>query len=227
MRKSHQQIGREQEVKTANPPKKTRFPRFVGKDYLNILISTFALLVSIVGVYYSNIKEENRLSGKIIDFKLVGHFDDYKLDSVSVQIAFINSGNREALVQRPLLELEDSINSKHPYKNYFEAISSPTFPFVIEPKQIKIVQLKIPLENIFELYLRKQRSLANALKPHLKTKCESYCKFWFFGLDSNGLDHNNWSDYQIKFSITNYKLTEVARVFSPLDSTSFKSTKIF
>src|SRR4051812_30260992 len=84
---------------------------FTSKDYVTIGISIFALVTSLTAFYFSNIRIEDNFQARIVDVDEIRNVKDIVAkDTAIIQVAFVNVGNREAIVLRPTFQLTDTIN---------------------------------------------------------------------------------------------------------------------
>lgn len=108
---------------------------------ISLGISVIALVISSITFYYSYWYESSRLSINILSLS-VWH------DTVNINMAFTNNGNRQSLVRN----VKYVIGSKElSYIYYNKETVVPSAPFVIEPGEIVPVTLTSPLnaENMF------------------------------------------------------------------------------
>jgi hypothetical protein len=177
---------------------------FTPKDYLTITISVVALVISATSFYFNNIRVEDHLQARIIDASIIRTGNETATrDTVVVYLAYVNSGNRQATILKPWYHLADTNNDINGAVGApFENIES--FYMVLQPRETKIVEAKIPFESITE-----QRAIENdnGSKDYV-----SFLKIQYFGLTSKGETLNEYSDYQVQIFLDSNGISAVIPV---------------
>jgi hypothetical protein len=121
------------------------------KDYITILLSVSALILSIIGLYYNNFFVLDKMQVSLTlntavktQNKRNGYHDGH------LALIFTNPGNRQGVVER----INYSLKGKMSNNEIGENTNSDSLPFVLQPHEIKILDLKLSgkfLADQFEL----------------------------------------------------------------------------
>lgn len=116
------------------------------KDVLSLGFSAGALLLSLVAAYFNFFRQVDDVQIRVAEFA-IENTHDVRKDQIVTHLAFINRGNRPALVTgAEWLVTLDRID-----EGTFGAQSnSPvgTFPFVLEKGELKLVRVTSSRENV-------------------------------------------------------------------------------
>jgi len=184
-------------AQTSKPIKST--PAFTTKDYVSITLSVIALTTSLLGFYFSNIRVEDNLHAKIVDVYPIRSKNG---DTVVLSTVFINSGNRQAVLLAPWYSKADTTNS---YDGATGAIfeNDADFPLIMEPKQVKLIKLKISVKalNLNVNYSGKSRGLR--ISSSNDTTYNQYLQLIYYSYDSKYNYHEVYTGFDISISTTN------------------------
>ena len=151
---------------------------FSLKDSLGILLSCVALSVSIFSLYYSNLRETNRVQVRFVDA-------DWRRDGrYFARFAVVNSGNRSAIMvgahfilsATPILKGKAGGGPVDP----FAAVDSveTQFPIVLAAKELRLLDLPIPAHYLLA-------------PPKPDSLAIHFVAFRFVSIDANGV----WYDF--------------------------------
>ena len=199
------------ENKTIGDNKPSSFQR---KDYITISISIIALTLSLINFYYSQIRINDNLQARIIDVDMTA-----QRDTAIIQLAYVNSGNRQAIILNPFYALADTASFDNgaagsKFENYSD------FPFILEANEMKIINLKLSLANI-NLNGGKIIDTIDG-----KTNYQKFCALHLYALDSKAVNHDETTDFAVQI------ITDTTEIRSILtgnnkDFSTYKSTVIF
>ncbi len=119
-----------------------RLKGFWKKNLLTIIITAVNFTVAGITVYYNYFRVVDRLSATIVDSDSQEQLSN---DSVAVNIAIFNSGNRQALLSTMRLAMvrqEDGAFSS--WQSIPQNCWTSGFPIVIQPGAIALVRFKTP-----------------------------------------------------------------------------------
>jgi hypothetical protein len=164
----------------------TEKTRLARKDWISIAFSTAALLLSAASFYFGNLRVSDSLQARVVQME-VGQLDDdirrFMADStgtalmprtyVTVNVAFLNLGNRQALISG----FSYAARSQEGTTGHYFGGQSEGLPIVMDPKAIKLVGLRIPLN----LLLETDSTLATSGKYSIALRFEA--------VDSRGTSH--------------------------------------
>jgi|GEM_PF-5851650 len=124
---------------------------FSFKDSVAIILSVLAFTVSVLSFYYSNIRTRDNLAARVIDMD--SGLDSNNVQGLMAQIAFVNSGNRQAIVstigysfQRPTSDTVTKSSYGAFGRNYHRI---KPFPFILPPNEMRLVDFFIPCDQLF------------------------------------------------------------------------------
>src|ERR1700722_8850900 len=116
----------------AKPNKTSGKRSLYANDYLTLIFSCVAVIVSLLSFYFTNIKVDNQASASVVSISK-------NPDSVRLDLVFVNTGNRPVVVLRPDVYYTNN-NPKHLESSFGESVRIDNqFPLVIEPHEIKLV----------------------------------------------------------------------------------------
>ncbi len=193
---------------------------FTSKDYVTIGISIFALVTSLTAFYFSNLRVEDNLQARIVDVDELRNIkDSLSEDTAIIQVAFINAGNRQAIVLRPTFQLADTTNAYNGAWGGKVNEANP-FPLILQPREMKLVGIKICVSEI-NLNPGKVTDSSQGGKTY-----QSFCQLQFFGLDSKGDNHQMNSDFAVQI-ITGENSINSILTANNRDFNSYKPIRIF
>lgn len=157
------------------------------KEIIAISLSIAAFILSIVNFYYANYKVNDNLTARVIDIK------SKSTDTLSVNVIFINKGNRQAVILKPLFQIADSINPrKGTWKDVVTIRNENNFPFVIQPHEMKIINIEFATIDVVKR--------PGKVSKDDKTINDYKLGLIYFSLDSEAKQHIAWSDFNISIS---------------------------
>ncbi len=161
---------------------------FTAKDALTIGLTLIAITISILSFYYSNVRVEDCLQARIVDSDII-YGDSASEDTAVIEVAFMNIGNRQAIVLRPWCQLADTNNT---YNGAWgaEFDNSRDFPFVLQPRELRLAKLKLSLSSI-NLNLGKIEFTSKG-----DTIYHSFCAIQYYALDSKAVTHDIFSNFE-------------------------------
>jgi hypothetical protein len=137
--------------------------KFSLKEMLSIIFSIFALMISLLSFYYSNLRVKDNLEARILNIDKVslakeeqGGGSPYDLN---IKLFFTNKGNRAERLMNLAYEIRgvDTINNRY----YFPTFGTPickilndTSFILIQPSEVKIFDITIP-SKVWEAYTTK------------------------------------------------------------------------
>lgn len=200
---------------------------FSIKDKLSIIMSIVALVISSLSFYFGNIRVEDNLQVRILKAtKRPELKDSIPWDTAFIEVAYMNAGNRQAIIYCPSFELSDTLefksrNVEHAIVHAFrisigEFSNSNSFPFILQPHEMKIVELCLPF-NKFSLKYRRP----NYLNFDGRMLFQSFCNINFYGHDSNAKRHFTQSGKQLRI------LTDTSRIIWIYNNEKFPTIRVF
>lgn len=178
----------ESEANPIVPAPKSFWSSFTTKDTVALTISAFALLLSVFNAYYNTLRVSDGLQGRIMDCEVITRKNIGVSDSLLITIAYINSGNRQAIALVPSYQCVNDVKEAKTWGGLFN-IKAP-FPLVLEPQEMKLVQLKLSLTEI-------QKNIGANTKGN-ENLTTSYIRLKFYGLDSHAKLRDGKTNFQIK-----------------------------
>lgn len=192
---------------------------FTSKDYVTIGISIFALITSLASFYFSNIRVEDNLQARLVDVDILRNVNaSLSQDTAIIKVAFINAGNRQAIVLRPTFQLADTTNAYNGASGG-KLNESNSFPIILQPHEMKLIDLKISADEI-NLYPGK---IIDSSKG--KTY-QTFCQIQFFGLDSKGVTHQENGDFSVEIIMSNKTISSILAA-NHKEFNSYPSIKIY
>jgi hypothetical protein len=186
------------------------------KDLVGFAFSTLALIVSLLTFYMSNIRVDDRAFARIAAIRVAfnppadkGESNDF----VVVQIAFLNPGNRDAVVLRALYSLggtKDLLKGSEIQEPV--ETDSGVLPLLLTPGHTRLVEFRIPVKRIVVGYGQGEPDDDDflALKRRL------YCGLVFTSLDSGGVVYSTWAGAQCSILSSRTGIdTDVSEIESP------------
>ena len=205
MKRSFPAINRNKRFILLSPdekPKKTTF------NY-SILISTFAVVISLFTFYFTNFRIDDHLLVKIIDIEERKNSDALaKKDTLTVHFLYTNLGNRQALILAPNLAFRPTAKSDT-LSGGIGFWDRKIYPLVIEPHQTKIVKIDLPykkfISSIPDYYTGtsgKKTTIING-----KRNYEMFLGITYFGINSNSQHVVKSNDFSILVGFTDSEFT--------------------
>jgi hypothetical protein len=168
---------------------------FFTKDKFSMLISLIAVILSLLSFYISNIRVKNNLQARIVNTDIIKdtHLknDSIYRDTAVIQVAFMNAGNRQAIVLKPYYYLTGE-NNEQSFTAGGEFTNNNEIPFMLQPHEMKLINLKLSLE---EINLNPGSIIDSTDK---KKTYQSFCKLQFYGLDSKAEIYNIFTTLQVQ-----------------------------
>jgi hypothetical protein len=159
------------------------------KDILSIILSLAAFALSITSFYFVNYKVEDNLQARVTNTDFIrSPTKSNGCDTAIVQVAFVNGGNRQAIVLAPWFQLADTTNSYNgAWGGDFDNRSS--FPIILQPHEMKLVDLKLSARL---LTLNPSR-----ISKENPSMYEYYLAVEYFSLDSKAKKHDVWGEFNV------------------------------
>jgi len=186
------------------------------KDIVTLILSIAAFILSIMNFYFTNYRIEDNLQARVTNTEIVGRFSDStKCDTAIVQVAFVNGGNRQAIVLAPWFQLADTTNTINgAWGGNID--NSDAFPIILQAHEMRIVGIKLSAKTL-------------TLNPGKVSKddpsmFEYFLAIEYFSLDSKAKKHDVWG----KFNVHIYaKGNEINAIIPPNDLNKTISTDLF
>ncbi|MHA4896257.1 hypothetical protein ACXZ1K_16005 [Pedobacter sp. PWIIR3] len=172
---------------------KSLWKSFTTKDVAALTVSFLALMLSVCNFYYNAVRVSDSLQGRIMDCDIIAANNPSGSDSLLITIAYINSGNRQAISLVPSYQCVNNIKDENKTWGGLFKIKDP-FPLVLEPLQMKLIRLTLSLNDI-------QKNVADNIKQN-DSLVASFIRLKFFALDSHARLRTGKTGFQIKV-ITN------------------------
>lgn len=212
---------------------------FSIKDKFSILISTVALVISSLSFYFGNVRVEDNLQVRILKAnKGPESKDSIPWDTAFIEVAYINAGNRQSIVDCPSFELSDTIEFKYHSvdpsdtvgfnKSFADGfvhelrtsrgkfVNDNSFPFILQPHEMKIIKLCLPFDKFSLKYRR-----PNYVNFNDRKLFQSFCNIIFYGYDSHAELHIKESGNQLRI------LTDTSRIIWIYDNEKIANVRIF
>lgn len=186
------------------------------KDLITFSFSIVALVVSLLNFYFTNVRVDDDLQARVADTQLLSEPSVSAQESkepgntgkqsgqkskespkenkyVVARIAFINSGNRPAMVLGAKYQMSSTADRQQgAFGDDFQT-SKETFPLLLEPRAMRLVDLRIPLTNLLGS-LESGAPLTPSPWPDMTGKTvQFYTAIQFFSVDSRGQSYDVWS----------------------------------
>lgn len=204
-------------------PPKAKPSNFTRKDYVTLIISITALAISLFAFYYNNIRVSDRMSVKILDLDLKRDTSKgVDGDTAIIKVAFFNSGNRQSIILTPSYQMSDTINTNNQVLHYGDIDNDNQFPIILEPNQVKIVNLKLGYYWVNFNHGKLKETWASGTSFYL-----TYCRFKFSAIDSKGMTHSKYGDYEIYLGTDAMGFREVGPSYYKKNVSPFKKIDIF
>jgi len=177
---------------------KIKIKKTLNKEVLSLWISIFAILISIFSFYYNDIRIEDNLQARVVraSHGLVKKDSIYR-PAIMISIAYINSGNRQSIIFSPRYRIMDYLKpTNHITGLQGGFYNDCDFPIVLQPKEMKIVNLKFYAESLFS-YLNSPTT-----KSSKQIKKECFLSVKYSALNSSGEFLEKQSEYLVKILTT-------------------------
>lgn len=130
--------------KNVELPKKNQSLNF--KDVITITLSVAAFVLSLLNFYFTNYRIHDSVSARAIDID-TKYYDNYI--NLNIKVLFTNSGNRQSMLKVPSFQVADTLKPrKGTWSNLVRVVNENAFPIILQPHEMKIVDLEIPLSEI-------------------------------------------------------------------------------
>jgi hypothetical protein len=199
------------------------------KDGISLAFSALALLLSAWSFYKTVIEVDDNAQARIVGADIVpGDQHDsangYIKGSIVVHVAYLNSGNRPALIMGTEYFLTSPSDATGIGFGGAAHVAPNTFPLVLSPHHVRVIDLGIPVLYIVDNY--EQGSPLSKVQltpePTVIGKCKGgstilrsldgtpndpalhrfFLRLDYAALDSNGETHNSTSGAQFKIDVT-------------------------
>lgn len=186
------------------------------KEWIGFAFSAMALSVSAVTYYTNNILVKDKAYARIADLSVgAGGF-------VVVQVAFFNAGNRPALVLGSEYQLSDRPSLDDGGFGGDVEVDSETFPMVLAPRDLKLADLRIPLQAIIANYssgavVSPEDDLSGEARLERVGAASESLRRFYAGLrvkavDSLGVTHISWSGMQVAIDVSPTHWASLSRI---------------
>lgn len=207
------------ETQIAEEPETTKSPgedrrvssrrgRALGlKDWLGFILSTIAIIVSGLSLYLGSLRVEDNTFARLVDFEETSaKSDDKNADNsfLVAHIVFANAGNRPAVVFRVEYQLQGSAIA---VASEVESDAG-VFPLLLQPRDLRVVDLRIPVKSIIGNRKIGTPIDASAAEPRWSVDCA----FHFLSVDSRGQLHDVTSVALLNIVVSNTGLSEFGPV---------------
>lgn len=166
-----------------------------------VLLSSLAVVISLLTFYFTNFRIDDHLAVKIIDIDVESKSDTLiKKDTLSIRFLYTNLGNRQALILGPHLSFRSNAQSDTS-SGGISFWDKKLYPLVIEPRQTKIIQIDLPYRKFTSsipdpwkgVYSGKETEIING-KNHYNV----FLGITYFGINSSSKHIVKSSDFTIK-----------------------------
>jgi hypothetical protein len=177
------------------------------KDWTGISFSALALCISVLSFYFSNVRVEDNAIVRISDLTVkAGDKDDpdkqYINGFVTAQASFVNAGNRPAIVLSAVYQLSDRPNLDNGGFGSDVVTDDKTFPLVLPPRDIRLVELRIPIRQVVTNF-GSGLALSGEDADNRTGRQRFFAGFRISSLDSQGLLHDSWTGMQLRIDVSN------------------------
>jgi hypothetical protein len=159
------------------------------KDELTLAFSTAALILSALSFYFANLRVEDDLRARLVEFEVaeVDGADRSAPDAVQVRVVLINAGNRPAIVlgvdyeYSPRIDREDTIGGS-------VLAEKGLFPLLVLPRDIRVADIAVPPT----LAIQNFHNVEPTDDPSTR---DFACRLEFRSLDSRGRPYRATTPY--------------------------------
>ncbi len=172
-----------------------------------VIVSLLALVVSAAGFYFSYLKVEDDLQMRVIDIdprppdSNLAKYPYYSQGILFARTAFVNAGNRPALVVR--VDWRAGPTGEHWRFGNDAYTSGKQLPFVIEPHEIRLIDLGIPAGDVVRDF---QFGAPVTDTDDPGPVFELSCSLNVTSLDSHGVSHEKETAPVIMVRVTKTRL---------------------
>lgn len=167
---------------------------FKIKDPISFGFSLVAVILTLVNIYLANFRIVNDLNVRTVKYELKE--DSTGKTDVYITFAFINSGNREAIVSDGRYYLGEKKDFQKPkFDGNFD--NDRELPFTLAAHEAKLITLLISHDSIDE-YRKKIGLKREGSKQEI-----NYCAYRFSGIDADGKEHQRSTENDLVFTWEN------------------------
>lgn len=163
--------------------------RLAIKDWIGFAFSVLAFSISALTFYVTNLRVEENAIARIADVSLDDSEDsaDSRNGYIGVRVFFFNSGNRPAVVLEPQYGFSKTGigDTRCQGENCRVEVASKTFPLVLIPHDIRVIDLKIPVR-----LADAARLMSGDTNQNQEAVRRFYANLVFPALDSDGKEHS-------------------------------------
>lgn len=175
------------------------------KDSLSLLFSAAALGVSGISYYTANVRVLDAVSARITDIRMEPGDDGdsgegYRKGFVVLKVAFINTGNRQAIVDLPVYQLSDRPDLENGGFGGDVDMPPDTFPFILSPKEIRLIPLRVPVSAMLRNF--ESGLPVRSDQPSDPPRRRFFLGFRYPAIDSEGRPHASWSGMQVEIDVS-------------------------
>ena len=176
---------------------------FTPKDIVALAFSALALTLSGVTFYMTNMRVSDAVSARVVNIRQAsrpspGGRPGEKQDILVVEAVFANSGNRDAIVTLPDFNFSGSRGLEDGAVGGPVAAAEGVFPFILSPKQIRLVDLPVPTA-IAQMNLDQGSPLPAGSGDAAR---RFFLSFVFSAIDSSGNPHPRASGPQLEVDLS-------------------------
>lgn len=173
---------------------------FVTKDYITFGISFLALVISVTSIYVNNFRVEESLTIRIVGIGTMGNTPP--VDTGYIDLAFINSGNRDCMITNIVYNFVDSETDKI-NSQWRDIDNVERLPLVLSPRHMATIKVKIPMDLLYMVYLSRNK-MQETNRPVL-----NYVSFAYGTIDSKGIAHDSFTAREIVIKNTGFILDTI------------------
>jgi hypothetical protein len=208
-------------------------PRLGLKDFLSVFLSALALLVSFATYYVTNVKVEDAVIARISDIDVVpttpnDNITGFRHGFIVLKVAFINIGNRQAVINTPIYQLSDRPNLDNGgFGGNIDADQN-AFPFVLAPKEVRLIPVKIPISNMLG-NLNNGSPIPRSQPDDRIDHRRFFAGIRYVAIDSLGRLRSAWSGMQIQIDVSQNGWEGLAPVREAVSNSdgSYNATNLF
>jgi hypothetical protein len=175
---------------------------FTAKDILALTFSALALTLSGASFYLTNLRVADALSVRVVDLgtAVLSENGNMRVDPgrLVVKAVYVNSGTRDAIVTVPDFQFSGSPTLDNGGAGGAVAAPPGTFPFVLGPKQVRLVELPVPTATA-QANLELGTPLPQGENDGAR---RFFLSFVFSAIDSLGNPHNRASGPQAQVHLS-------------------------
>lgn len=180
---------------------------FAVKDFIALGFSMVALTVSVASFYFTNFRIDNKLQARVAEITLDTSSEPSTNPEVYVvvRVAFTNAGNRPAIVLSAMYQFSDRPNMDHWALGGWCITAKETFPLLIQPHDIRLVDLKIPARDMIANF-DSGVPVTTPISSDSDQESQFFYALQFKSLDSEGAYYDVLSDFFATVNVSKKRL---------------------